>query len=207
MRTSPWRRTPAVVGLALGLTLAAASPGRAAQLGLAWTDNAADEDGFLVERRPAPAGAFQPLATLGPNVVGYLDTTAAPGVGYCYRVRAFNVAGLSAYTNEACGTASGVTPVPLAVTLNAASFRPGDTMVATVEATGGLVPAAVDAYVVVQAGGAVLSLQLDGRLVPGLVPIARGVVLPTIAAPFVFPLAGAPPGPTPGWPASPRRAR
>jgi hypothetical protein len=52
----------------------------------------------------------------------------------------------------------------------------------------------VDVYVVVQAGGAMLSLQLDGRLVPGLVPLARGIVLPTIDAPFAFPLAGAPPG-------------
>lgn len=194
MRISPWRRFAAVLGLALGITLTVAAPARAAQIGLAWTDNAADEDGFLVERRPSSGGAFQPLATLGPNVVGYLDASAAPGASYCYRIRAFNVAGLSVYTNEACGTASGVAPVPLAVTLNAASFRPSDTMVATVQATGGLVPTAVDAYVVVQAGGALLSLQLDGRLVAGLVPIARGVVLPTIAAPFVFPLAGAPPG-------------
>lgn len=39
-----------------------------------------------------------------------------------------------------------------------------------------------------------LSLQLDGRLVPGLVPLVRGIILPTIDAPFAFPLAGAPPG-------------
>ena len=52
----------------------------------------------------------------------------------------------------------------------------------------------VDAYVVVQAGGAWLSLQLDGRLVPGLVPIARQIVLPTVAVSFSFPLAGVPAG-------------
>jgi hypothetical protein len=66
--------------------------------------------------------------------------------------------------------------------------------VATVHAVGGIVPAPIDAYVVVQAGGAIFSLQLDGRLVPGLVPLARGVVVPTGSAPFAFPLAGAPPG-------------
>lgn len=82
----------------------------------------------------------------------------------------------------------------LAVSLNASTFRAGDTLVATVQATGGVVTAAVDAYVLVQAGGVYLSLQLDGRLVPGLVPIARGVVVPTVSAPFVFPLAGAPAG-------------
>ena len=166
----------------------------AAQLAISWIDNASDEDGFLVERRPATGGAFQQVAALGPNVVGYLDSTVQAGSGFCYRVRAFNLAGLSPYTNEACGAATGPAAVPLSVTLNQASFRPGDTMVATVQAVGGLVPVAVDAYVVVQAGGALLSLQLDGRLVPGLVPIARNIVLPTVAAPFAFPLAGAPPG-------------
>ena len=67
-------------------------------------------------------------------------------------------------------------------------------MVATVQAVGGVVTQPIDAYVVVQTGGGLLSLQLDGRLVPGLVPIARNIVLPTVAAPFAFPLAGAPPG-------------
>jgi hypothetical protein len=38
------------------------------------------------------------------------------------------------------------------------------------------------------------SLQLDGRLVPGLVPLARGVILPTGSASFSYPLVGAPPG-------------
>lgn len=84
--------------------------------------------------------------------------------------------------------------VPLAVTLNQTTFRPGDTLIATVRAVGGVVASPVDAYVVVQAGGAWLSLQLDGRLVPGLVPIARRVVLPSVDVPFAFPLAGVPPG-------------
>lgn len=161
---------------------------------MSWSDNSADEDGFLVERRSATAGAFQQVAALGPNVVGYLDSTVAAGAAYCYRVRAFNLAGLSAYTNDACGTAAGTAPLPLSVTLNQSTFHQADTMVATVQAVAGVVSGAVDAYVVVQAGGALLSLQLDGRLVPGLVPIARNIGLPTIAAPFAFPLAGAPPG-------------
>lgn len=189
---------PRSIVLAL-LLVASWAPGAvpaadAAQLALSWTDNAGDEDGFLVERRPAPSGAFRPLAALGSNVVGYLDATVADGGTYCYRVRAFNVAAMSAYTNEVCGTATGAATSPLEVTLNQSSFRQRDTMVATVRAMGGVVPGAVDAYVVVQAGGALLSLQLDGRLVPGLVPIARNIVLPTVAAPFAFPLAGAPPG-------------
>lgn len=187
------RRLSLTIWLLLACT-ALARPVAAAELAMSWTDNAGDEDGFLVERRAASGGAFQQIAALGPNVVGYLDATVQAGSAYCYRVRAFNLAGMSAYTNEACGTAAGSATLPLSVRLNQTSFRTTDTMVATVQAVGGIVPGAVDAYVVVQAGGALLSLQLDGRLVPGLVPIARNIPLPTVAAPFAFPLAGAPAG-------------
>ncbi|MEZ5420953.1 MAG: fibronectin type III domain-containing protein [Vicinamibacterales bacterium] len=187
------QRRCAVAGLALSCVLGPAEAVTAAQIAISWTDNAGDEDGFLVERRAAAGGTFQQIAVLGPNVVGHLDGTVTGGGTYCYRVRAFNLAGASAYTAEACATAA-ASSIPLAVTLNQASFRRSDTMVATVHAIGGAISAAVDAYVVVQAGGAFLSLQLDGRLVPGLVPIARGIVLPTVDAPFAFPLAGAPPG-------------
>ena len=91
------------------------------------------------------------------------------------------------------GGGGGIT-APLAVTLTKPSYTRAETLVVTVQATAGLVTTPVDAYVVVQAGGVYLSLQLDGRLVPGLVPLARGVVVPTIAVPFAFPLAGVPPG-------------
>jgi hypothetical protein len=85
---------------------------------------------------------------------------------------------------------------PLAVRLNQATFRAGDTMVATVQATGGVVASPVDAYVVIQVpSGGYLSLAANGGLQPGLVPIARAVVIPSIALPFPFPIpAGAPPG-------------
>ena len=179
--------------LLLCVSLVAAPAAQAAQLAVSWVDNSGDEDGFLVERRGQAAGAFQPVATLGPNAVAFLDTGVAAGTAYCYRVRAFNLAGPSTYSSEGCGTsAAGL--LPLSVTLNQTAYRQRDTMIATVQAVGGLVPSAVDAYVVVQTAGGLLSLQLDGRLVPGLVPIVRGIVLPTVAAPFAFPLAGAPPG-------------
>ncbi len=166
----------------------------AAQLALSWTDNASDEEGFLVERRDGAGPAFAQIAFLPPNAVAYLDASVAAGQSYCYRVRAFNGAGPSAYTGEACGTASGAATLPLSVSLNRATFQPSDTLVATVQAVGGLVTVPIDAYVVLQAGGAIYSLQLDGRLVPGLVPLARNVVVPTGSAAFSFPLAGAPPG-------------
>lgn len=184
-----------VIGTALGLWLLAGVPmAAAATLAMSWTDNASDEDGFTVERRDGAGGSFQVVATLGPDVSAYVDSGVTAGGAYCYRVRAFNLAGPSAYTNEACGTASGTMPVPLSVALDKPSYRSGETMVATVQVVGGLVPQAVDAYIVVQAGGVLLSLQANGTLVPGLVPIARSVVLPTASAPFAFPLVGAPAG-------------
>lgn len=83
---------------------------------------------------------------------------------------------------------------PLSVSLNKSTFTRSDTLVATVTAVAGVVTEPIDAYVVLEAGGGYYSLQLDGRLVPGLIPLARGVVLPNGSAPFSFPLSGAPPG-------------
>ncbi|MCC6991808.1 MAG: hypothetical protein IT181_22590 [Acidobacteria bacterium] len=85
-------------------------------------------------------------------------------------------------------------PPPLAVTLPKTSYTAAETLVVTVQVTSGVITTPGDAYVVVQAGGVYLSLQLDGRLVPGIVPLARNVVLPTAAATFSFPLAGVPAG-------------
>ena len=127
---------------------------QAAQLGLSWSDNSVDEDGFLVERREASAGAFTQIALLGPNVATYLDSTVAAGGSYCYRVGAFNSVGMSAYTNEACGTATASQTYPLSVSLNKSTFSRGETLVSTVNAVGGLINTPVDAYVVVDTGGA-----------------------------------------------------
>ena len=167
----------------------------AAQLGLAWSDNSLDEDGFLVERQEGASGSFAQIALLGPNAAAFFDSSVAAGASYCYRVRAFNSVGMSPYTNEACGTATASSAFPLSVSLNKSMFSSGETLVSTVNAVGGLINTPVDAYVVVDTGGGgFLSLQLAGGLVSGLIPIARGIVLPSMSAAFAFPLAGAPPG-------------
>lgn len=83
---------------------------------------------------------------------------------------------------------------PLSVTLSASTLSTRDTLLVRVHAVAGRVTEPVDAYVVVRTGTGYLSLQLDGRLLPGIVPIARAVVIPTITVPFAFPLSGAPPG-------------
>ncbi|MDB5297759.1 MAG: cbhB, partial [Phycisphaerales bacterium] len=68
-----------------GLT-AAGGPGR---VDLAWTDNADNEEGFRVERS-YDAVHFSEVGATGADATTYADATAAPGVIYYYRVRAYN---------------------------------------------------------------------------------------------------------------------
>ena len=84
----------------------------AASFQVSWTDNSQDEDGFSIERKLDPNGTYEVIATVGPNVTFYSDSSLANSTTYCYRVNAFNSAGNSAYTNEVCGTPSGITPPP-----------------------------------------------------------------------------------------------
>lgn len=175
--------------------LAMAPAAEAASLALAWDDTSVNEIGFFVERRSSTQTSFEAVATLPADTTAYLDQNLPAGSSYCYRVRAYNNAGASGYTNDACGTAWATSAVPLSVSLNSTRLPANATMVAVVNVVGGVVPSAIDAYVVLDAGGgALFSLQADGSVVPGLLPIARGIVLATASVPFVFPLAGAPPG-------------
>jgi predicted phage tail protein len=77
------------------------------RINLAWTDNSTDEQGFRVERAPDVAGApgtFALITSPGANVTSYGNTGLANGTRYWYRVRAYNAAGSSAYTNVADAT-------------------------------------------------------------------------------------------------------
>jgi uncharacterized delta-60 repeat protein len=73
---------------------------------LAWTDNAANEETFVIQRKLGESGTFADLvtvpATLPANTVTYTDTGLTPNSYYYYRVRARNAAnGDSAQSNEA----------------------------------------------------------------------------------------------------------
>jgi hypothetical protein len=73
------------------------------QIDLTWTDNADNESGFKIERSPN-GSTFSQIDTVGANVTGYSDTTAAENTTYWYRVRAYNTAGDSAYSNTDSAT-------------------------------------------------------------------------------------------------------
>jgi hypothetical protein len=66
---------------------------------LMWTDNADDEDHFMVERKDG-AGAFEVIATVAFDTTDHHDEPLTSGVTYTYRVAAMNDAGTSAYSNE-----------------------------------------------------------------------------------------------------------
>jgi len=70
-----------------------------AAVDLAWTDNADDEDGFVLERAPDVAGVagdWAEIDTAAADAVSYSDTGVDPG-RYWYRVAATNVGGDSDY--------------------------------------------------------------------------------------------------------------
>lgn len=68
---------------------------------LTWADNSGDETGFSIERcLGSGCTAFGQIATVAAGVTSYTDRFAASGVDR-YRVRAFNGAGASGYSNTA----------------------------------------------------------------------------------------------------------
>jgi hypothetical protein len=84
----------------------------AATLQLSWVDNSSDEAGFSIERKVGANGIYSVIAAVDANVTTYKDINLADGTTYCYRVNAFNSAGHSPYSPEACGAASTPTVTP-----------------------------------------------------------------------------------------------
>jgi hypothetical protein len=74
------------------------------QVNLTWHDNSTNENGFQIERKIGAGGSYAQIASVGVNISSYLNTGLASGTTYCYRVRATNSYGVSAYSNETCVT-------------------------------------------------------------------------------------------------------
>ena len=80
------------------LVATAVSPTR---VNLVWADNALNETGYEVQRRGLPAGEFNTIASLPAGSTATSDPSVLDNHSYRYRVRAFNAAGNSAWSNEA----------------------------------------------------------------------------------------------------------
>jgi hypothetical protein len=83
----------------------------AAQLTLTWRGTSTNTSGFKIERKTGAGGTYAQVVTLEGNVTSFNDMSVADGITYCYRVRAFNSVGVSAPSNEDCGTTSAGTIV------------------------------------------------------------------------------------------------
>jgi len=97
-----------LIPLLLLAAMALPAESNASQLTLTWTDNSTNEDGFKIERKTTPSGTFAQIATVGADISTYIDKGLAGGTNYCYRVRAFNASGDSAYSSEFCKTTASV---------------------------------------------------------------------------------------------------
>jgi len=72
------------------------------QINLSWADTSTNEGGFKIERcAGASCSKFAQIATVGTNVTIFSDTGLKRNTSYRYRVRAYNGAGDSAYSNIA----------------------------------------------------------------------------------------------------------
>lgn len=101
-----------------GLTAAAAS---GTAINLSWTDNSTNETGFKIERKTGTAGTYGQIATVAAGITTYQNTGLTTGTNYCYRVRAYNSGGDSAYTGEACATPPSIPVAPSGLTATAVS--------------------------------------------------------------------------------------
>ena len=80
---------------------------------LSWTDNASNENNFVVQRSTTSGSGFATIATLGTNTTSYADATGlSASTTYYYRVYATNSAGDSGFSNEASATTNAVPPQP-----------------------------------------------------------------------------------------------
>ena len=75
-------------------------------IALNWTDNAATELGFYIERSPDGVSGWEQVGYSGSDAVSFTDTGLPPGATFHYRVQAYNSAGVSGYSNiDIAGTA------------------------------------------------------------------------------------------------------
>jgi serine protease AprX len=84
---------------------------------LAWIDASGNEDGFTVQRcEGGSCTSFTTIATLPAGATSYSDIGLNAGTSYSYRVRAFNSAGASGWSETSTSTQNPPPPPPAAPT-------------------------------------------------------------------------------------------
>ena len=93
-----------------------------AQLTASWVDNSKGVATTRIERRLGTGTVFSAVADVPPGVTTYVDSSLSAGTTYCYRAMAYDAAGASPYSNEACAT---TTSSNLSVTVSKAGTGTG----------------------------------------------------------------------------------
>jgi hypothetical protein len=88
-----------------------AKPVSSTQIRLTWKDNSPRESGFKIERS-VNGTSFAQITTVGRNIISFTSGSLTASTKYYYRVRAYNSAGNSAYSNIAYATTVSPTPTP-----------------------------------------------------------------------------------------------
>ena len=82
---------------------------------LSWNDNSSNELGFVIQRKTgdsASVNSFKNVDTVGSNITSFRDSTTNDTTKYTYRIYAYNIDTLSAFSNVATIT----TPLPVELT-------------------------------------------------------------------------------------------
>jgi hypothetical protein len=90
------------------------------RINLAWTDNAANELGFRIERS-ADGATYTEIGVVAANVKTYADTSLSPGTQRWYRVRAYNATGQSDFAGPTSATTLSAPPAPTNLSATAVS--------------------------------------------------------------------------------------
>ncbi len=104
---------PATLAAPSNLTASAAG---ATAINLAWTDNANNETGFVVQRSLSATSGFTTIANLAANVSSYSSTSLISGATYFFRVQATNGNTNSGWSNTASATTAAASTAPAAPT-------------------------------------------------------------------------------------------
>ena len=87
---------------------------------LSWTDNSDNEDGFIIERSISDTLNFSTLGDINSNTINFIDSGLEPNTSYFYRIKAYNSAGSSTYSNVVNSTTLEAAPnFPLNLTVSA----------------------------------------------------------------------------------------
>lgn len=71
------------------------------QINISWNDDSDNETGFEIERSTDNTNSWSQITTVGSNIETYENTDLSSNTTYYYRIRAYNSAGNSNYSNSA----------------------------------------------------------------------------------------------------------